>query len=108
MKKVYLDELTEYGNELVNYSKNNISSKIDELKKSINDLEWKGTGYESFIEGYNNRINKIIEWNNNLTKLASFLLTVTTDYNDTNEDIYKHYDENLNDLIDKLKEEVRS
>ena len=104
MNKVYLDELESIGNELVNYSKNEISSKIDELKNLTNNLEWNGMGYETFIEGYNNRINKIIEWNDNLTRMASFLLTAKDDYTDTNENIESKYNENLEELMKELAE----
>lgn len=103
MKKVYLDELEETGNELVNYSKNEISSKINDLKNVTKDLDWNGIGYETFVEGYNKKVNRIVEWNENLTKMASFLLTAKNDFNDTNEDIEKQYNESLSELIEELK-----
>ena len=42
MKKVYLNELENTGNEIINYSKNDIASKIEELKLAPNNLVWEG------------------------------------------------------------------
>lgn len=99
MKKVYLDELESTGNELVNYSQNNIASKIEELKQTTNNFEWQGLAYNSYINAFNTKINKLIRMNNNLVNLAKFLLSVEENYDNTNKRISNAYEE----LIEEFK-----
>lgn len=98
MKKVYLDELEPKAQELINFSQKNIKEKIDELKLLTNDFVWQGKAHDSYIRGYNNRINKIEELNNNLTKIANFLLSVKDNYHNVNEKINTTYEELLSEF----------
>lgn len=95
MKKIYLDELEEKENEIVNYSENNIKGKIDELNKLTNNFVWEGKAHDSYVGGYNKRINKLIELNNGLTKIGKFLLSVKDNYQDANNKVSNAYEELL-------------
>ena len=95
MKKIYLDELEEKENEIVNYSENNIKGKIDELSGLTNNFVWEGKAHDSYIGGYNKRINKLIELNNGLTKIGKFLLSVKDNYQDANNKVSNAYEELL-------------
>ena len=98
MTKVYLDELEDVSNELVSYSQNNISREVEELKLATNNFIWQGPAYNSFIDGYNTRINELIKMNECLTKIANFLSVVKDNYSDTNVKINNAYEELLEEF----------
>lgn len=98
MKKIYLDEIESKGNELVNFSKNNIASKINELKDAVSKFEWEGIAHDTYVNGYYNRINRIVELNNKLCKLSQFLLQVREDYGTANGKIETAYEEIIDDF----------
>ena len=98
MKKVYLDELEDTGNELVNYSEKNITDTLQELKNATNNFIWQGPAYNSFIKEYDIKINKLLEMNNSLTSLAKFLLLAKDGYSDANRKIDNAYEELLSDF----------
>lgn len=98
MKKIYLNEIETKGEELVRYSKNDINTKIEELKVSPKKFVWQGPAYDTFIKGYNTKIKKITELNNNLAKIAEYLLRVKEDYSNTNERIENAYNELLDEF----------
>ena len=99
MVKVYLDEVENKANELVNYSKNDISLKIEDMKNLTDKFIWKGQASESFISGYKNKINKLAELNNKMSKIAEFLFTVNSGYQETNERVNNMYEE----LVEEFK-----
>ena len=100
MPKVYLDELEEEGTKLVNYSKNDINEKINELAKATSNFVWNGPGYQAYITEYNSKIKMIQKINNNLTKIASYLIDAKEEYSDTNNQINSKYEE----LLDEYEE----
>lgn len=95
MKKIYLDELEEKENEIVNYSQTNIKEKIDELNKLTNGFIWEGKARDSYIMGYNKKINKLLELNEGLNKIGKFLLSVKDNYQDANNRVNNAYEELL-------------
>ena len=97
MKKVYIDELETKGIELVNYSQNDISEKIDELKSIKEEFKWNGIGYLAYINQYDAVLNKIERINNNLSLIAKFLLDVKDGYEEVNMDINGVYEKALED-----------
>lgn len=99
MRKVYLDELKEQANEIINYSKSNITETINKLREDPKQMLWEGKAYGSFVNGYNTRIDKIAKMNENMCKLAEFLLKVSEDYEGTNQKIDNAYEE----LIEEIK-----
>ena len=100
---VKLDELEEKCNEIINYSKNDISQKIDSLDKLKNNFEWTGKTHNSFITGYNDEIEKMKEINQQMTLLGEFLLSFQTDYDNTQ----KKLDAMMQNYLDELEEEKR-
>lgn len=98
MKKVYIDELEEVSNELIDYSENNINNKIEELKQSTNNFVWQGQAYSSYIRGFNTKINDLMRMNNSLTNLAKYLLTAKESYSDVNFKIGNAYEELLEEF----------
>ena len=98
MKKVYLDEIEEKAGEIISFSKNNINEKIVELKESTNGFIWQGLGHSSYVNGYNARLNKVMELNNNMTKIAEYLLRVREDYDNANHRIDNAYNELLDEF----------
>lgn len=98
MRKVYLDELEEVSNELINYSENSINNKIEELKQATNNFVWQGLAYNSYISNFNTKINKLIRMNNSLTNLAKYLLMAKENYSDANSKISNAYAELLEEF----------
>ena len=98
MKKIYLDELEDVTNELINCSKNDIAKEIEELKLAPNNFNWNGLAYDTFMDGYNNHINKLIKMNNNLNDLGEYLKIVNEKYRDANYKIDRAYEELLNEF----------
>ena len=98
MKKIYLDELEDKGKEIISYSKNDIASKIEEMKLLTNNFIWDGIGYNSYIEEYNKVINKLEILNNNLTTIANFLLMAKDSYSESNSKIENAYNELLDEF----------
>ena len=98
MKKVYLDELENSSNELINYSQNNIGKTIEELKKSPNNMIWQGTVHNSYIAGYNKKIEELVKMNNGLTNLAKYLLSAKESYSNANARINNAYEELLSEM----------
>lgn len=95
MKKIYLDELELREQELVSYSENNIKNKIEELKELTNGFVWEGKAHNSYVAGYNKRINKLLELNEGMTKIGKFLFSVKDSYQDANNKINNAYEELL-------------
>ncbi len=81
---VQLDELEDKSNELINYSKNDINNKIEELRKVVSEFTWKGPSHDAFINGYNERIKKITSINNKMQLFGEFLKFAQNDYKETN------------------------
>lgn len=98
MKKVYLDEIEEESKELIDYSKVNIANKIEDLRKLPSNFVWEGLAREKYVTGYNNRVNKLSELNDNVCKIAQFLLRVKEDYNGANQRIENAYEELLTEI----------
>ena len=104
--KVYIDEVEDKGLELVNYSKNNIASTINDLKSAPSNFIWGGLGYQSYILQYNIKMKKLEKINENLSKIAEYLLTVKEGYEDANYKINNTYEELLNEY-EELKNELQ-
>lgn len=98
MKKIYLDELEDVSSELINYSQNNITKIINDLKQTPNNFIWQGPAYNSFIKGYQNKIDELMKMNGGLNNLGKFLVTVKDKYNDANSRINNAYEELLNEF----------
>lgn len=98
MKKIYLDELEDISSELISYSENNIANKIEELKQTPNSFIWQGPAYNSFITGYNTKINELIKMNNGLTSIAKYLINVKESYGNANSRIDNAYEELLSEF----------
>ena len=98
MKKIYLDEVRATGEELIQFTKNDITSKIEELKLVTKDLIWQGQAYNNFIEGYNAKIVKLEQMNDSLSNIANFLITVNDNYGETNRKIDNAYEELIEDF----------
>ena len=96
--RIYLDELDEKSTELVNYSKNNIASKINELAIVFNDINWHGKASNAFINGYNNKINNLKRLNNNIELLARFLRECHDNYSETNNTLGKSWDSFIDEV----------
>ena len=90
--KIYLDELETNSNKIVDYSKNTINSKINELDKIFDNLNWRGKAANTYLNGYKTRIDKLYKINDNITKLAQYLQSGFTDFNETNNDLSKSWD----------------
>lgn len=99
MKKVYLDELEDAGNELINYSDKNIAKTIEELKLAPSNFVWQGPAYNSFITGYNTKISELMKMNNSLTTLAKYLITAKESYSNANFKIDNAYEELLSEFM---------
>ena len=98
MKKIYLDEVRATGEELIQFTKNDITSKIEELKLVTKDLIWQGQAYNNFIEGSNAKIVKLEQMNDSLSNIANFLITVNDNYGETNRKIDNAYEELIEDF----------
>lgn len=98
MKKIYLDELEIREQELVNFSENNIKNKIEELRELTNGFVWEGKAHNSYIAGYNKRIDKLVSLNEGLTKIGKFLFSVKDNYQDANNRINNAYEELLEEF----------
>ena len=98
MKVIYIKEIEEKSDELVNYSRNVIGNDIDELKSLPNKLIWKGLAKDTYVNNYNKKMNKLNELNNNICKIAEFLKEVSGNYNEANSKINNAYEELLSDI----------
>ncbi len=98
MKQVYLTEVAETSKELVDYSKKNIKEKLDELEKLTNNFVWEGPVKESYIRVYKKKIKELNKLNDNMCKIAEFLLTVKEGYSGANEQINNAYEELMQEL----------
>ena len=96
--KVYLDELEEESNELVKYSNEKINPKINELKTLFDDVIWAGKGYNTFINGYNQKIKYLEKAGNNIELLAKYLTNAEKDYREVNGKIVNSW----NDFVDEI------
>lgn len=102
MKKIYLDEVEEKGSDLMNFSRIEISQKIEELRLAPNNFIWQGRAHASFMESYNKKIDTVTKLNDNFVKIAEYLLQVKDDYHNTNQQIDNAYNELLSDF-EKVK-----
>lgn len=97
--KVYLNELDDKSNELINYSKNNIASKIDELSMVITDIDWYGNAGNKYKLGYDKKIIKLKKYGENIEKLGKYLAESHNSYKESNDDLERSW----NDFLDELK-----
>lgn len=97
--KIYLDKLEEESNKLINLSKNDIATNVKELDELFNGVKWTGKGYNTFINGYKARMNRLKKYNDNLTKIALYLKDGFNNYNETNDKLVKSWD----NFIDEIK-----
>lgn len=98
MKRVYIKQIEERSNEIVNYSKTVVASKIENLKTLPKGFEWHGRAKDSYIKGYDAKIEKLIKHNENIAKLAETLLVVADSYGDANIKIENATEEILMEL----------
>ena len=99
MKRVYLEELESTGNNLINYTQNNMAKVIEELKLATNNFVWQGPAYNSYIKGYMVRIQRLEKLNNDMKKIAEYMLRVKDEYSNANGKIENAY----NELVDESK-----
>ena len=96
--KIYLNELEEQTNKLVTFSKNDINTKISELKTIFDDVNWQGKGHNTFINGYNNKINYLEKMGNNILLLTEYLTNCHNDYSETNDKLIKSWDKFMDEI----------
>jgi len=97
--KVYLNELEDESNKLINYSKNEIGNKINELEEVLKDIKWYGKACSTYLDGYNIRINKLKRMNNNFTALANYLKECYDNYNETNRSLGSSWDSLIDEKV---------
>ena len=98
MKKIIFKGIEEYYRELSNFSKNNIASKIEELSKLPDKITWVGIAHDSYIQGYNKQIDDVRALNDNIHKLAEFLLIVNERYGNANLTVNNDFEELLGEV----------
>ncbi len=96
--KVYLDELEEESLKIINYSKNDINDKIEELKMIVNEMNWQGKARDTFVNEYNHRINKLKRINDKVRMFGEYLKFCKEHYGETNEKLKKSWEEYLNEI----------
>ena len=99
--KVYLDELAESGNELVNYAKNDINNKIDELKNLAKSIDWSGPAHDKFIINFNEKLEIVQNLNNKLVLLGEFLTHAHDSYNEANKKVVLSWEKYLDEMGNK-------
>lgn len=98
MKRVYIKQIEERSNEIVNYSKTVVASKIENLKTLPKGFEWHGRAKDSYIKGYDAKIEKLIKYNENIAKLAEIMLIAADSYGNANIKIRNAAEEILMEL----------
>ena len=97
--KIYLDELSDASNKLVNYSNTDINNKIGELKNLAESIKWTGSAHDSFINGFNKQIYEVTKLNDKIRLFGEYLGFAHESYDNTNNDVNKSW----NNFLDELK-----
>jgi uncharacterized protein YukE len=98
MKKIYLDEIENSQNEMVNLIEKEMKERINELRKLTDNLVWQGRAYNSYITNYSKKMDKLDEFNMGLIKIIIFLSLTKDDYEEANTKINNAYEELLLDF----------
>lgn len=93
MKRVYLKEIETKSHEIMDYSKNVIAEKIAQMKNLPEEIEWKGKARDSYVNTYKTKIAELEKLNNNIYKIAEFLLMVNEKYGNANYSIGNAHEE---------------
>ena len=96
--KIYLDELSDASNRLVNYSKNDINNKIAEIKAIGESINWVGPAHDKFISGFDKQITNLNRLNDKIRLFGEYLDHAYESYNDTNNDVHKSWDNYLDEM----------
>ncbi len=105
--KVYMDELADSSNKLVNYSKNDINDKINEIKALAESIKWSGPAHNRFMIGFNEKITEVQKLNNKLELLGRFLTHAHDSYDETRKDVNKSWEKLLEEMRDKKRGQYR-
>ncbi len=89
--KIYLDELEEETNKIINYSKRDINDKINEIREIGNDIKWSGPAHDSYMEVFNNQIYELQMMNGKVELLGHYLGLCTNQYSDTNNKVKNNW-----------------
>lgn len=103
--KVYMDELSDSSNKLINYSKNDINDKINEIKALADSIKWSGPAHDSFMIGFNEKITEVQKLNSKLELLGKFLTHAHDNYDETRKDVNKSWEKYLEEM--KVKKNGR-
>lgn len=100
-----MDNLKDSGNELINFSQNNIHSKYEEMLSLLNDFEWEGEAREQFDLKYKSLLNVIKDLESAVYKLGFFVGRCSDNYLESDRKISREWDvdEYNNDLKDNVK-----
>ena len=100
-KKIYMDELTETSEKLINYSQVNIHDKINEIKLLVESIPWEGPAHDKYLEGFNKEITDIQNLNSRLELLGKYLTHAHDNYENANNDINKSWDKFMEEIEEK-------
>ena len=96
--KVYLDELNDASRKLVSYSKIDIKNKIDELKNIGESIKWYGPAHDSFINGFNKRIDNLNKLNSKISVFGEYLENSYTNYSETSNKVNNSWEEYITEM----------
>ncbi len=96
--RVYLDELENKSRELINYSKKDITDKINELKLLGEEIIWHGPAHDNYIKEYNKRIEKLQALNNKICLFGEYLKFCSEHYGETQEKLTKNWNKYLDEI----------
>ena len=99
MSKYYvrMDELKEHGEEIKKYASDIVDSKVQELIKIGNSINWEGPAHDSFYASFTEKIKKIRYVAAMLEVYGQFMIMASEGYTDINDQIYKSFLDEINE-----------
>jgi uncharacterized protein YukE len=89
------DELYSAGQDLANYSENDIKNQIEKIQELRKQVNWEGADAESSLKGFDEFMTEMQKLSQGLAKYGKFLQAAAGQYKDTS-----------NKIKDKFENEV--
>ena len=98
---VKMEELKTEGEEIQEYAKNIVDSKVQELIDLSDKLEWEGPTYEMFIKLYNDKVNRIKYLAKMIEIYGKFMVLASEGFTEVN----NKFNKEMQLIMDELRRE---
>ena len=98
---VGISQLKDVGQDIVDYSTNNLKENIQLLNKQKRELKWDSPNSVDFMEMYDTAMDRLFTMEKAIEEYGHFMIYCSEHYHDTTSELAKGWQEYLKELEEK-------